>query len=414
MMKLSFIFLIFFVLVSCSLVKTKAEKPIREPSSKDLFCNKHYLSIKNKLPITIQFKNQHESFDTLLKYFDDYFKNGIPYTTSQGIKKTLYVNKGSYWSNHTKDEIGNIFESSDHALLDSINIKLQGEVKDNDFFEFHLFRLFDLLSNNRIGAYTFFEGSGAYVSLNLKLLKQKMKSQELPLIFTNVYDDYLNFLEKIYHEKLGISKNQFSTLREISKSLEGRTTLHFNTTTKLFEETQNPNFTPQNYFPVIFGDKPEFLHNNMHYADNYFYKKRVIGEQFEFTGGVVSVVSSSADELLPMEILHGIELPRYISENGSSLQIAEIGRMSSTISSEESLKLVKLAAVNLSRGWYENLHKVTKIYIEVDEVRRRLFKKYGFKDFYTNENLGYYKSGTDYVLEADVNDFLLKALESKI
>lgn len=332
----------------------------------------------------------------------DEFNFLYEYTSSS----TLRGGDDIFDANHVEDFLGNAFERLDHPLFNAIGLIPKTDDIFEPAFKLYLKKIFRAGSDYRkLGTYYQIQGKGAYGTISFKNLKNISKASDVPNIFSNSYNDYMVHLEDIYFTRMGIGPDQFLKLKTISNKVKGRSQMHFFTETQLFENTYNPNFTPQNLFPKIHSDKPTYLLDKMNYADDYFIKNSTVEEKFKFKAGAISVKSSNPNELLPMELLHNIKIPRPFYDNGRYSGIAEVGRFSAVNSPEESLNLVKMAALELTRGG-ESLHSISKIYIEVDQVRKRLFKKFGFKEFKELSGTEYYTSGTDYIMVADMKDFL--------
>lgn len=346
--------------------------------------------------LTTNFERITKEFELLLNHANDV-----------SIKNSSDI----FFVNHIQDEVGNIFERMDHPLFNSVGLVQKREEVFDSSFRLYLGQIFRLGADERkLGTLFQVHNKGSYITVNLKRLKDKSLRGDLPKVYKNVYDDYLSHLKKVYSDRMGINGEQFLRLKNISDQVKNRSQVHFFTSTQIFEKTYNPNFTPRAFFPKVSRDNPKYIKNKMNYSEDYFITDKRIENNFNFKAGAISVRSNSPEDLLPMEILHNIKIPRPFYDSGNYAGIAEVGRFSVVNSLEESLRLVKMAAFELTRG-HKRVHNISKIYIEVDRVRKRLFQKYGFKEHMNIGQSNYYQSGTDFIMVVDIQDFLRKVLK---
>jgi hypothetical protein len=112
--------------------------------------------------------------------------------------------------------------------------------------------------------------------------------------------------------------------------------------------------------------------------------------------GLLSVESRNSKELLPSEVLHKVSV-RNLLNLTNSVGLAEIGRFgknSENVENTNEILGMLISSINL-RG------NVDYVIIEVDQARRRLWKRLGFKDIQIPENLkrsDFYQSGTDFLM----------------
>ncbi|MFZ4715877.1 MAG: hypothetical protein ACOYL6_19295 [Bacteriovoracaceae bacterium] len=271
------------------------------------------------------------------------------------LLKMLYQNNEDIFGNKVEE----IF---DNPYFDRILINQNVNVNTNEALFDQLLMSFKAgFRKNTIGNVLQFDKGISFINLNLASISKKTN---LPNSIKNILDDYLKYLEQIYYEKIGISANDFQKLRYISEKLEKQSLIY------LLAENK---FDDISKFPT---------------------------KSLNLKGGMIIVKSENLNEKLPMELLHNINLPR---ENGG---IAEIGRMGSSFK-DITLEFAKLAAIELKRSG-----KIKYIYVEADRARKILFERFGFKELempLKKESL--YESGTDYILRANIDEFLSFSLD---
>ncbi len=308
---------------------------------------------------------------------------------------------------YVKGSDGNIYQRLENPLFETLFLSSSNKEYDNAV-KLYLRSIFgNAYNNSKLGTYFQINEDIAYLTMRVSDLHDKT---HLPRVLRDSFFDYLKKLQFIYEDRLGLSSVKFAELQRISLKCSKRSRLHLVTESMLYGKSENPNFTPQFFFPRKFSDQIDFYQNKINYTEDYFLRDKTIDESFKITSGAISVRSDSIDEKLPLEMLHGITVPRPNKSNPLERQaIAEIGRFHSS-SFEETINLVKIAAFELSRG-AKRLHDVTKIYIEVDEVRRRLFQKYGFEEYLVLKGNDYYRNNKSYIMQVEMETFLKKTFE---
>ena len=256
-----------------------------------------------------------------------------------------------------------------------------------------------------IGTAIQFDNNQLLINLNLDLVAKQ--AEELPPLYAKAFDRYLNYLEGVYKDRLKIDKDKFDRLREISNSLKNRSEMFFSANNSIVDYTPTGN------------DSGELFSHRVNAANKVSYKgpeghqtkisSTPLPLKFAYRGGMIVVRSHSPAEKLPLEILHDINLPRMKNPSGGYYISVEMGRASGSSTGPSLLEYLKMAAVKIKRQY--NM-EVKQIYIEVDATRRRLLSRYGFKDVKTKiKDSGYYKSKTDFVMVADIDQFIDSVLK---
>ena len=179
------------------------------------------------------------------------------------------------------------------------------------------------------------------------------------------YESYLDFLSKSYKKRIGVSDEDFSELKKITNEAKGRSCLFLN-----LKKSQS-------------GASAKSI------AD-----------------GAIAVISHNKSEKLPLEVMNNMKLPRDLDEHGNELPIIEIGRHARSVKSDELLNIVKFIATYN----HKQVPRPSKIYIQADKVRGRLFSRYGFKplDQFNKLDVSYRGEENYQVLAVDYYEFLSK------
>lgn len=120
-------------------------------------------------------------------------------------------------------------------------------------------------------------------------------------------------------------------------------------------------------------------------------------EKPQIRGVLISVVSHSEKELLPVEALMDKIAPGFRIERPAKGSVVELGRFAvDSKGGQDALTLMKMSASMMSSSHND----VAKIVIQVDEAHRRLFKPLGFKTLKSFEGI----QGREYILEIDPKD----------
>lgn len=174
---------------------------------------------------------------------------------------------------------------------------------------------------------------------------------------------YMEFLSKIYKSKLGLHDENMSKLMEITMDFMDRTTVA--------------------------------------------YKDTISEDQRRSTEmGILTVESRSVKESLPAEILHDINIREYmkVPENTGLAELGRFGKNEEYV--DNSTDMIKMMVSSISAR-----PNIKYVVIEVDQVRRRLWKPLGFEDIPMPEHLKkgeYYKSGTDFLMFVPVDVLVSK------
>ncbi|MCB9093275.1 MAG: hypothetical protein H6621_01285 [Halobacteriovoraceae bacterium] len=172
-------------------------------------------------------------------------------------------------------------------------------------------------------------------------------------------EKYLDFLEPIYHEVMGVTNERFQELREISISMIERS--------QLFTKAR----------------------------DN------------KIIAGAIGVLSHKAQEKLQIEELYKIKLPR-IQIDGKDLPLLEVGRYGKQHGEYEFFNIFKTIVFS----YMNKKPRPSHIYIGVDVNRAKIFTRYGFKEYpiEVTDHDDLYKSRRPIVMVAKFEEVLEKFL----
>lgn len=196
-------------------------------------------------------------------------------------------------------------------------------------------------------------GQFKYRVLDLNLRSQ-MNWQLEPEDFLFL-SEHLSFVLNIYRERLGVQSSQAALLEEISQQTIERSTL----IERLAEDMRS---------------------------------------------GLILVNSLSSSSRLPSEILHKIDI-RTLAGLPQDTGITEVGRYGKSKSDRDEGDELFKTAIALIAANPKNQYVV----VELDAARRRLWRRMGFVDLDTSQMIQkgkFYRSGTDFLMIAKVNDIL--------
>ncbi len=181
------------------------------------------------------------------------------------------------------------------------------------------------------------------------------------------FRSYLKFLEGIYTSASGLSVSPavFAALREATLSMRTRSQL------------------------VSWANGKRWIRDP---------------SQGEVMGGLVLVKSGNDQEPLPIELAN----PGFKIERRDGEILVEMGRLGA-LTPHATLEFLKIAGVDLVM---EGKGKKVRVICEADRTRAAYFRRFGFKPSELKlDAQGYYASGTEQVLEANLEDFLRAVLK---
>lgn len=331
-------------------------------------CNQYLLDVSDEI---LKFHKTNESI------LQKYFVGNIELNFEGKIHSMNKAEIFNYGQLVTVNKTKILEKDNSHPLFDELisipeeSVLDQKQVRNlilQHFWNYNLSR------TRKMGSAFSFAGKGSLIGVSLRKSGKNITEAK------DLLDEYLDFLKVRYKEKMGVTDDDFEILREISQRVEDRTELFIYAKNEVTFKDKNPNF-----------------------PDQLFFHNKALEKNLDINAGFILVSSNRPEELLPLEILNNIKISRPLSPlSGKPAGIAEIGRLTSD-TADQALEFAQLASMSL-RSSDNNIQYVV---IEVDIVRKRLFQRYGFKeletDLPTNE---YYPSGTNYLMMANINDFL--------
>ncbi len=221
---------------------------------------------------------------------------------------------------------------------------------------------------------------------------EKNKSETLTA-YRNIPTDYINKVLADYRIRPGISEEHLELLRKASIQTLERAHVFVVSNQSFMLNKGKATVYLRDHFPPSNYDFEPFLPEEL----------KPMPEHLPIIAGAIAVTSQSDSELLTMEVYNSIKIQRRHPDE----VLIEIGRYKSDLP-EITPKLVQEIAAAIHGSIPGN--RPSRVLIEADEARARVFSRYGFKKII--ERSSTYDQRKEYILEVDTEEFLRKAIES--
>lgn len=208
-------------------------------------------------------------------------------------------------------------------------------------------------------------------AFNPRVVKTHIKEhgpKSVPMQYKNLARDIRLFVANEYKKRMGISQEDLDKLVRISEEAEDRTVSLVSAKEGYAEITYERHKNSDDLILMEIFEEKDF-------------------DRFNIDGAINAVYSRGAHEKLPLESFTGFKVPR-LKDDEVLLEIGRLAVAGEVVGSEMFFR--GIAA--LSR----NVDNVSRVIIEADAARARMFKKFGFSPIHKRKN---FEGKDEYIME---------------